>query len=88
MDFIKKLLFFSGFDVRVVNDGLGFILFFFFYFILSYFEFLFLYLDIRQRRQNVTCHIGVTQWSHSSHTHIIQWNDIEGSRDNNIIWHG
>jgi len=32
-------------NIRVVNDGLGFILFYF-YFIVLYLEFLFLYLDI------------------------------------------
>ena len=42
--------------------------------------------------QSHTWHIDVTWWSHRlqplshrSHTHMIQWNDIEGSKDNNVI---
>jgi len=66
--------------VRVVNNELGFILFSFsfisFCFILSFF---FLYLNIGEERQNVT------SLSHKSHAHMMQWNNVEDSRDDDVI---
>jgi len=59
------------YSIRIKDDGLGFyFIFFHFFFIFSYF---FLLKSRRQRRQSVT-------WSQKSHTHMIQGNNVEGSR--------
>jgi len=62
------------------------------YFILIFISFiyfpLFFIIDQRQRRQKcnmVTCHMSQSQ---KSHAHMTQWNNIEGSREDDIIWHG
>ena len=59
------------------------------YFILIFILFiyfpLFLIIDQRQKRQKsnmVTCHMSQ---SHMSHAHVTQWNNIEGSREDDII---
>ena len=65
-----------GNDVRVINKRLGFILF--------SFSFIFLYFD-KGKEDKTWCHIGVTWWSHNSHTHVMQWNNVEGFKNNDVI---
>ena len=67
--------------VRIVNDELGLILFSFFYVFLFYFEFLFLYLDIGEE-DKMWHHMSR---SHKSHAHVTQWNNIESSKNDDII---